>query len=129
MTVRSYRQYLALSPCSSLHPPTVSSWNSNSKPSCIQIWSFRSEARLTQSSSARAKESRSGNSIGAHQATEAFGNCELMICIDCGPATDLKWCPLPSHDPVYLSSNKLMDPGVLSNVYSGRRDPRERLGN
>lgn len=22
--------------------------------------------------------------------------CDLVICIDCGPAYELKWCPLPS---------------------------------
>lgn len=26
--------------------------------------------------------------------------CELIICVDGGPAHDIKWCPLPSHDKV-----------------------------
>lgn len=32
--------------------------------------------------------------------------CELVLCIDCGPATMLKWCPLPSNDPVRSSLKK-----------------------
>ena len=25
--------------------------------------------------------------------------CEMVLCIESGPAFDLKWCPLPSNDP------------------------------
>lgn len=33
---------------------------------------------------------------------DAIVNCEMMVCIESGPAHDLKWCPLPSHEPVSL---------------------------
>jgi len=26
--------------------------------------------------------------------------CEMVLCLDTGPAHDIKWCPLPSHDLV-----------------------------
>lgn len=26
--------------------------------------------------------------------------CEMVLCLDGGPAYELKWCPLPSHDLV-----------------------------
>lgn len=29
--------------------------------------------------------------------------CEMVLCVDAGPAHDLKWCPLPSHDDVNIS--------------------------
>ena len=25
--------------------------------------------------------------------------CEMVICIESGPAFELKWCPLPANDP------------------------------
>jgi hypothetical protein len=36
--------------------------------------------------------------------------CEMVLCIDSGPAYELKWCPLPSHDTVsFLLSFSLLD--------------------
>ncbi|EIW84695.1 WD40 repeat-like protein [Coniophora puteana RWD-64-598 SS2] len=32
----------------------------------------------------------------SHSAAEM--RCELILCIDGGPAHDLRWCPLPAHD-------------------------------
>ena len=26
--------------------------------------------------------------------------CVMVLCLDGGPAHDLRWCPLPSHDRV-----------------------------
>ncbi len=25
--------------------------------------------------------------------------CDMVLCVDSGPAHDLKWCPLPANDP------------------------------
>lgn len=37
--------------------------------------------------------------------------CEMVLCVEGGPAHELKWCPLPSHDdvgPLILSCNVLI---------------------
>jgi transcription factor C subunit 6 len=26
--------------------------------------------------------------------------CEMVLCLDGGPAQEIRWCPLPSHDRV-----------------------------
>ena len=26
--------------------------------------------------------------------------CEMVLCLEGGPAQDIKWCPLPAHDQV-----------------------------
>ena len=44
-----------------------------------------------------------------HESAKDIGasvQCELVLCINCGPATVLKWCPLPSNDPVCSSLKK-----------------------
>ena len=28
--------------------------------------------------------------------------CEMVVCVDAGPAQEIKWCPLPSHSTVSL---------------------------
>ncbi|KAI0277541.1 hypothetical protein BGY98DRAFT_979460 [Russula aff. rugulosa BPL654] len=44
--------------------------------------------------------------------------CEMVLCIDSGPALELKWCPLPSHDP--LSGSPPASPrklGLLAGIF------------
>lgn len=26
--------------------------------------------------------------------------CEMVLCLENGPAQEIKWCPLPAHDQV-----------------------------
>lgn len=26
--------------------------------------------------------------------------CEMVLCLESGPAQEIKWCPLPAHDQV-----------------------------
>jgi len=66
------------------HPPTytpkVGTKVSRPSPSSIQIWSFGLEE------------------------DKPTTRCEALLCIECGHTNELKWCPLPSHDPVSCSS-------------------------
>jgi len=34
--------------------------------------------------------------------------CIMVLCLEGGPAHDIKWCPLPAHDrvrPIYIFKN------------------------
>jgi transcription factor C subunit 6 len=82
----SYRHYLAVAPLPSrTHSPEIGIKVPRPSRACIQIWS-----------------------LGLSDGVEVFGDdkgemrCEMVLCIDSGPALELKWCPLPSHDSVCL---------------------------
>ncbi|KAF9023470.1 hypothetical protein BDZ89DRAFT_1069825 [Hymenopellis radicata] len=68
---RHYTQYLAVAPFPTKnHSPDVGIRAPRPALACIQIW-----------------------------ACDASGmRCETVLCVESGPAYDLKWCPLPSHD-------------------------------
>ncbi|KAM6500158.1 hypothetical protein JOM56_003172 [Amanita muscaria] len=80
---RGYKQYLAVAPFpSSAHFPEIGVRVSRPSAACIQIWSFGPASQLDPSTPDNAPTVR----------------CEMVICQDSGPAYELKWCPLPSHD-------------------------------
>ncbi|KAH6902689.1 hypothetical protein BKA70DRAFT_1516504 [Coprinopsis sp. MPI-PUGE-AT-0042] len=92
---RSFKQYLAVAPFpNSSHSPEIGVKAQRPSPACIQIWSL---------SPSKAKD---------------FGQmtCEMILCIDSGPAFDLKWCPLPSHDPKQ-ADRKLKKLGLLGGTF------------
>jgi hypothetical protein len=77
--------------------------------SCIQIWSLSSAQRNVSKKKSKAPD---------------FGEmrCEMVLCLDSGPAYDLRWCPLPSHDlvivflPLYLFvSDVFCDTSIMKN--------------
>lgn len=79
-----YKYYLAVAPFPSrTHSPSVGVKVDRPSRACIQLWSL-------------------GPSLGAEGSDDDRGEmrCEMVLCIDSGPALELKWCPLPSHDPV-----------------------------
>jgi hypothetical protein len=79
---RGYKQYLALSPfLSKSYSPIIGSRSQRPITSCIQIWSL-------------------GHTDPAGKSNEEMMKCEMVLCHDSGPAHELKWCPLPSHDTV-----------------------------
>ncbi|CAA7271073.1 unnamed protein product [Cyclocybe aegerita] len=85
---RGFKQYLAIAPFPSRsHSPDIGRKVARPSYACIQIWSLSS----TSSSSSRKSPSKKPD----------YGQmkCEMVICLDSGPAYDVKWCPLPSHDP------------------------------
>jgi hypothetical protein len=80
----SYKYYLAVAPLPSrTHSPKIGIKVPRPSSSCIQLWSL-------------------GRSAGVGEFGDDKGemHCEMVLCIDSGPAFELKWCPLPSHDPV-----------------------------
>lgn len=77
---RSCKQYLAVAPFPSKeYTPTIGARLDRPAAACIQIWS-----------------------LGPKNPKDEVGEaqCEMVLCIDSGPAHMLRWCPLPSHDPV-----------------------------
>jgi hypothetical protein len=87
LKARSYKQYLAVAPFPSRsHSPDIGRKVKRPSHSCIQIWSL-SPARNVSKNKSKVPD---------------FGQmkCEMLLCLDSGPAYDLRWCPLPSHDLV-----------------------------
>ncbi|KAH9484533.1 Transcription factor tau subunit sfc6 [Psilocybe cubensis] len=77
---RSYKQYLAVAPFPSRsHSPDIGKRVARPSYACIQIWSLSSLNPSKPNDDGQMK-------------------CEMVLCLDTGPAYDLKWCPLPSHD-------------------------------
>ncbi|TBU50277.1 hypothetical protein BD309DRAFT_945783 [Dichomitus squalens] len=88
---RSYYQhgqYLAVAPFPSRsYSPMIGSRVQRPSSACIQLWSL---------SSSPADENAMDVDGGVSDAGEM--RCELVLCLDSGPAYDLKWCPLPAND-------------------------------
>ncbi|KAF9532755.1 hypothetical protein CPB83DRAFT_806345 [Crepidotus variabilis] len=101
---RDFTQYLAVAPFPSFdHAPDIGKKAVKPSPACIQIWSLSSlDSSLEQS--------------GTLHADKGQMKCELVLCIDSGPAFDLKWCPLPSHDLV-KSETKVKKLGLLGGTF------------
>lgn len=91
---RDYTQYIAVAPFPShSHSPEIGRRVTRPSQACIQIWSLYSTRPIAEGSSKKKK-------------TEDLGamKCELVLCLDGGPAHDIKWCPLPTHDKVNRAS-------------------------
>lgn len=82
----SYKHYLAVAPLPSrTHSPEIGVKVPCPSRACVQLWSL-------------------GPSDGVEGSGDDKGEmrCEMVLCIDSGPALEIKWCPLPSHDSVCL---------------------------
>ncbi|KAI0306286.1 hypothetical protein B0F90DRAFT_1688642 [Multifurca ochricompacta] len=80
----SYKYYLAAAPFPSrTHSPEIGVKVARPQRACVQLWTL-----VPSSDTDRTDDDR-----GEMQ-------CEMVLCIDSGPALELKWCPLPSHDPL-----------------------------
>ncbi|KAK0496724.1 hypothetical protein EDD18DRAFT_1309270 [Armillaria luteobubalina] len=87
---RQYKQYLAVAPFpTSEHSPEIGVREPRPLYACIQIWSLTPEGL----------------------------SCELVVCIDSGPAHELKWCPLPSHDTISACDSKPRKLGLLAGTF------------
>ncbi|KAJ3511591.1 hypothetical protein NLJ89_g4010 [Agrocybe chaxingu] len=85
---RGFKQYLAVAPFPShSHSPDIGRKVARPSFACIQIWSL-SSIRNPSSRKSPSKKPDYGQM-----------KCEMVVCLDTGPAYDVKWCPLPSHDP------------------------------
>jgi transcription factor C subunit 6 len=78
-------QYLAVSPMPNLeYKPTLGSKQPKNTPGCIQIWGM--VPALV-------------NAVGI--ATEPNRmRCELVLCVEGGPALEIKWMPMGAWDAV-----------------------------
>lgn len=52
----------------------------------------------------RNDDATNGHSVGRDP---GYMRCEMVLCIDTGPAYELKWCPLPSNDPLQVGYHNL----------------------
>ncbi|KAH9931712.1 uncharacterized protein BXZ73DRAFT_90130 [Epithele typhae] len=86
------KQFIAVAPFPSVdYSPTVGSRIQRPSPGCIQIWSLGPSTDT---------DSMDVDSAG-QSSTDDRGEmcCEMVLCVDGGPAFEVKWCPLPSGDP------------------------------
>ena len=82
----AYKYYLAVAPFPSrTHSPGVGVKVARPSRACVQLWSFGPSA---------CTEGPDDNDDKGEM------RCEMVLCVDSGPALELKWCPLPSHDSV-----------------------------
>ncbi|KAF9450261.1 hypothetical protein P691DRAFT_774066 [Macrolepiota fuliginosa MF-IS2] len=104
---REFKQYLAVAPFpSKLHSPEIGAKVLRPSYTCIQIWSLSKE---TNSQSANGASSSKKPNAGRMR-------CEMVLCIEDGPAHDLKWCPLPSHD-TNVGDTKPRKLGLLAGAF------------
>ena len=40
----------------------------------------------------------------SHGPDQGEMRCEMVVCVESGPAFELKWCPLPANDPAEVGS-------------------------
>ena len=80
----SCKQYLVVGPLpSQTYSVAIGVKKPRPSPACIQIWSLCSSQEPSGSQTSPDK---------------GIMKCEMVLCLECGPAQELKWCPLPSHD-------------------------------
>ncbi|KAK7463100.1 hypothetical protein VKT23_007685 [Stygiomarasmius scandens] len=100
----SRKQYLAVAPFpSASHSPEIGVRVKRPFPACIQVWSLSQSTTNATDSNASADSGKM--------------KCEMIVCIDSGPAQELKWCPLPSNS---LRSEKSETPrklGLLAGTF------------
>ncbi|KAG6911400.1 hypothetical protein DXG01_016497 [Tephrocybe rancida] len=101
-----FKQYLAVAPFpTSSHSPEIGVKVSRSSHACLQIWSLAPTPPSNSAPKAKGKEVDRGEM-----------KCEMVLCIESGPAHELKWCPLPSHDD-HSEKRRPRKLGLLSGVF------------
>ncbi|KAH0826976.1 hypothetical protein J3R83DRAFT_4635 [Lanmaoa asiatica] len=86
---RLFKHYLAVAPFPSRsHAPSIGVNVSRPSPACIQIWALKPR---TRDENAMDEDRR--------RSDPAEVRCEMVLCLESGPAQEIKWCPLPAHDP------------------------------
>ncbi|KAI6153788.1 hypothetical protein BKA82DRAFT_4093973 [Pisolithus tinctorius] len=88
---RQFKQYLAVAPFPSrAHAPNIGFKAQRPSPACVQIWALRP----------RTAKDNVGEYDDVSEKDREPGEirCEMVLCLDAGPAQDIKWCPLPAHD-------------------------------
>ncbi|KAH0582654.1 hypothetical protein H2248_010575 [Termitomyces sp. 'cryptogamus'] len=100
-----FKQYLAVAPFpSASHSPEIGIKVARPSYACIQIWSLGPSHHQTTG----------GNKYQELDRGEM--KCEIVLCLESGPAHELKWCPLPSHDD-FSTRRRPRKLGLLSGVF------------
>ena len=95
---RQFKQYLAIAPFPSRsHAPCIGAKAQRPAPACVQIWTLR-----PRSSEGGAREDLDRNQEPAEM------KCEMVLCLDSGPAQEIRWCPLPAHDRVGFHADSIV---------------------
>ncbi|KAJ7075875.1 hypothetical protein B0H15DRAFT_865619 [Mycena belliarum] len=98
---RFYSQYLAVAPFpTASHSPDIGVKVERPALACIQIWT------LGPSKPGFSNETDAG-----------IFKCAMVLGIDSGPAHDLKWCPLPSHDSINDKARRPRKLGLLGGTF------------
>ncbi|KAI0034530.1 hypothetical protein K488DRAFT_45316 [Vararia minispora EC-137] len=94
----SHKHFLAVAPLPSKdHAPRVGRKAQHPAPAHIQIWSF------------------GPSQAPGYPNDPGTMRCELILCVDVGPALELRWCPLPSNDTVPTSTQRRL--GLLAGTF------------
>ncbi|TFK90283.1 hypothetical protein K466DRAFT_543680 [Polyporus arcularius HHB13444] len=110
------KQYLAVAPFPSRnHAPMVGSRVQRPSTASIQVWSLGPPGIGDD-------EMDVDNPGPDGAAGEASGTmrCEIVLCIESGPAFELKWCPLPSNDAARGASSSGTAPrklGIIAGTF------------
>lgn len=71
---------------------------------CIQIWSYGPGTRPVLADSlsehSQSQENVETPLARSPELLDAVVHCDMVLCIESGPAYEIKWCPLPSYGPV-----------------------------
>ncbi|KAI0823602.1 hypothetical protein BC628DRAFT_1490013 [Trametes gibbosa] len=109
-----YRQYLAVAPFpTKSHSPLIGSRVRRPSPACIQIWTLQSSRHVDDP-----MEVDESVSHVRHQSTQGDAGkmrCEMVLCIESGPAFEVKWCPLPSNDSTEKGNPQKL--GILGGTF------------
>ncbi|OCH93813.1 hypothetical protein OBBRIDRAFT_817558 [Obba rivulosa] len=109
----SYKQYLAVAPFPSRdHSPVIGSRVQRPAPACIQIWSLGPSQEPATNDNA---EKKTGKGTGREDDAGEV-QCEMVLCLDAGPALEVKWCPLPANTSSERSTSEAKL-GILAGTF------------
>ncbi|TFK46673.1 hypothetical protein OE88DRAFT_1648431 [Heliocybe sulcata] len=109
---RNNKQYLAVGPFPSRsHSPDIGAKAARPSHACIQIWSLSPSSEDVEMSNADGKADETGTDDPGRM------KCELVVCIESGPAHELKWCPLPANDGPQQNDMTVRKLGLLAGVF------------
>jgi transcription factor C subunit 6 len=107
---RNFKHYLAIAPVPSRsHAPSIGAKVSLPSPACVQIWALRPSTP---------DENAMDDDVPQRDPAEI--RCEMVLCLEGGPAQDIKWCPLPAHDRVCSLSCSITHFKALKTYEVGR---------
>ena len=112
-----HKQYLAVAPFPSRnYSPMIGSRVQRPSHASIQIWSLSPSKPVDDAMDVDGAGPSNAAPCPPDDAGEM--HCEMVLCVESGPAFELKWCPLPSNDPVAV---RTISSYLQSAAHSGYR--------